>query len=741
MSGSVSPHRRPIGRLARRRRREDEFFEHSPLRLTVTRGVLGLELYQPIDAGPLQVVHLAESFAGLRFPLDLSGGVRAFRHRRGELQRLELRLSLGALAKLIATRARHVIGELDRTPSVWIVDGGLGLGLTSHDRALAFDLLWAPRDTDARFVVARARGVGLVGAALGHALRVVDSVLGDLGQRLGRLVTVPRVGLKVARALLPPLGARAPRAELVRFGQVEHGVDEVGVVLDATYLPPAVHADASRALELAELVEAADDALAAGDVDAARSGYLSALEQAPRHPEIARIVAELDVAIPGRTEAALGILVESLAATRAGAVGAELLAGVGDLDGARDAVAASASAEVYAPLAALLWKRLAELEQSLVARLEALDEAVARAPSLATVRWARFDVRLGRGDVDGALADAQHLEAAVAGSRGKHDVCRRAAKRLLDEAYVRDAGRLFERALRYVPDDAAATAGLARSLLQVGKTGRAVTLLERAIELGERRDDVDAEVLLDLARVLAGELRDLPQAIARVRQVRASSGRAADARALEGRWRAGLGDVAGSSLAYARMRDEIELMSAARPRDAADWLLEAARFERDVQKDPSAAERHLAVALRVAPRDRRVSEAFREVAAVVAARSRRGKEPEVERPAPHADEDDRAMLDQLRARLVARPTDHVAARQLADLLERLELDQELFALLRGRLEDATDDQRPDLANRLRVVTERLITAAERASHRTEAELYREVLAGLESPAASGRPTE
>ncbi|MGZ7254134.1 hypothetical protein ACXWO5_10985, partial [Streptococcus pyogenes] len=77
------------------------------------------------------------------------------------------------------------------------------------------------------------------------------------------------------------------------------------------------------------------------------------------------------------------------------------------------------------------------------------------------------------------------------------------------------------------------------------------------------------------------------------------------------RWRASLGDVVGASLAFARMRESVELAPAPDSRWT-DWLLEAARFEREMELDVTAAEHHLAVALRLAPHDRAVAEAYRE---------------------------------------------------------------------------------------------------------------------------------
>jgi cellulose synthase operon protein C len=594
-----------------------------PLRLTITRGVLGLELYEPVLVGPLEVSGLAFTLPHLSFPVDLSGGVARFRHRRGDLERVTLSLGFDALARFIAPRLRQALPGAEREV-VWGRSLGIGIGVAGSGFALAFDLLWVPSGGDARFAVSRARAVGLSSPALGHALRIADTVLGELSTRQGRLISVTGVGGRLGKALLPAVGARVPGAARVRFGDVLVETDRVEVELDAEFPPPALGADALREMELSHLVEKADDRLAAGDVEGARAAYVHALERGPRQPEVVRMIAEIDARVGGRGEAALGLLVESLPAERAGLVGAELLAAVGDLVGARAALREALRDEPFAPLAALAWCRLAALETDPVPRHAALDAAVARAPSLPEARWARFDARLARGDLHGALADAEHLEAAYSGARARHDACRRAARALLEQSHVKEAGRFFERALRYVPDDAAATAGLARALIQAGKKDRAVALLARAIELGERRGSPHPDALVDLALLLADHLDDLPQAIARVREVRSNSERLLEARRLEGLWRSRLGDVAGASLAYGRMREAIEL--GARTDDkTAHWLAEAGAFEWESRREPAAAERHLALAIRLSPHDPVLLARYREVSAEVieAQRNRR----------------------------------------------------------------------------------------------------------------------
>jgi tetratricopeptide (TPR) repeat protein len=359
-----------------------------------------------------------------------------------------------------------------------------------------------------------------------------------------------------------------------------------------------------------------------GQLETARALYVAALERAPRHPELCRLVAELDATAGGRAEAALGLLAEVLPATETGSIGALLLARVGDVDGACAALRRATAAEPYGPLAALLFRRIALLEPDSRARLAALDDAVARSPGMSAPRWSRLEARVAQGDVAGAISDAEHLEAAATTNRARDDVLRRAARQLLDAGHVRDAGRLFERALRYVPDDPEATAGLARSLIEVGRADRAVALLERAIRLGEAAVPPlpVPDALIDLAKLLARR-GDLPHAIARLREVQAGGGRLVEARALEAEYREKLGDIQGASLAHARVRELVELGRTDDVDAAVTWLRAAATFEAVVHGDPVLAERHLATAIRLAPRDARLSAEYREAAARVAARA------------------------------------------------------------------------------------------------------------------------
>jgi len=155
-----------------------------------------MELYEPIELGPFDVTRLSLTLPNLKFPLDLSGGVPQFRHRRGDLAHATLRTDWLRLARFFERRVGDVIGPLRRPLSVFARPQGIGVGLVAEHAALAFDLLWVPDERHARFVVSDARGVGLDGAALGFALRALDGVFAGLGERQGRVVSILDAGAR-----------------------------------------------------------------------------------------------------------------------------------------------------------------------------------------------------------------------------------------------------------------------------------------------------------------------------------------------------------------------------------------------------------------------------------------------------------------------------------------------------------------------------------------------------------------
>src|SRR5690606_12066004 len=118
---------------------------------------------------------------------------------------------------------------------------------------------------------------------------------------------------------------------------------------------------------------------------------------------------------------------------------------------------------------------------------------------------------------------AEHLEASASGARERHEVLRRAGDHLLERRHLDEATRLYERALRYLPDGIEALAGLARALALVGRRTRSLELLSRALGLARKRGERDDRLAIELASALAEIADDRPAAIAHVRGIEAAS--------------------------------------------------------------------------------------------------------------------------------------------------------------------------------------------------------------------------
>ncbi len=712
------------------------------LRLALAQGSLGMELAAPVRLGPLEVRELAIRLEDLRFPLDLSGGVGRFRHRRGRLSGGSLAVELAALARFFAPKLRGqlvpgapVALTLAAAPAV------LAVGLASDGAALAFDVVLAPLDGDLRLLVEDARGLGLSASPHVAAIRVLGAALKGMAERAGGAFVVRDPLGMAARRVLPDAGARAPSTRGIAISIADLDVAHAGLAGRADVPAEAPTSRAVRALEAAELAAAADEAALAGELEASRTAYLAALERAPRHPEIATRLAALDLWTGDRAEAALATLVDLAGPVEAGLLGSLVLEAVGETEAAYAAAARAAADEAFGPLSALAWLRASRLTTDARARTDALDRALVRAPGLRTARWERFRARLATGDLRGALGDAQHAEAAAAPSE-RFDVCKRAADELLARGHLGEAQAWFERALRQRPRSAAAVIGLARAVRDLGKTQRALDLFARAIELQAAEPDRDHTPDVEHARLLATYLDDRPAAVARVAEVPQSSPSAIEARLLEATWRAELGDRGGASRAAGRLRAAAEVRASAPPDEAraiAAFLVELAQVEDGLLSDARAAERDFALAVRLDPSNREAARALRRFvreAGVRPAKPEPSSPPAQPEPvAPlgvtfdvsDAGEVDEALVDRLTEKLRADPADEANAARLLDALERLGRDMEALALLSGRLEEVDEASRAPLeAARARVLG-RLAQRARAEGRADEAALYESMI--------------
>lgn len=707
----------------------------SELTLSIGREGLGLELASHVALGPLKLVELSVDLPSLTFPLDVSGGVARFRHRRGVLRKVAIETEGETLAKWIAPRCAGILSP--RSPDVslhfsrgkalvtLVEAAGAEHSLAHLPRALAFDLFFESRDANLFVYAANARGTGLVAPATQLALQATQAIFASVADRAGACFEIENAAVKIARAVLPYAGARVPECEDVRFG-TPFSVDHL-FVLEASPLMRPRDDDAvpARIKEAIALATKGDDARAQGDLDAARMRDLEALERAPMHPILSLRIAEIDAAHGRRETSAIGLLRDTATSTpplRVGALAGDLFLSQGDRDGAMAAYAREAESEESAALSAIIYAKAAQIHSDPLDALVWLDFAVSRAPTRAAIRWTRVAMLLRAGKVELARSDVEHLEAMAVGPREKFYVWLNAGRIWENAGNADDAGEMFENALRYSPDDPSALFGLGTSLVRRKRAARGIGLVAQAIEIADARHESSSEMTLALARALADHSGDLPAAIARARSIGRDAAESIVARGLEGRWRAALGDLPGASLAFARMRDGIEQSGPSNASDEMVVLLEeAAKFEREKKNDANSARRHALTALSARPSStalRPYIEAAAGSPVLGSAKSESSVDPEV-------------RAEDLIVQLKANPDNDAIVDELTELLSSLGRGMELLALLSARLEEASPARRAALVPKQRDVLAKLATEARAAGRSDEAALFEMAREALE----------
>jgi tetratricopeptide (TPR) repeat protein len=744
------------------------------LRLAIGRDGVGLELARPVRFACLQITELCTTFHAIRFPIDVSGGVARFRHRRGRLQRLGIELRARDLERWAAPSLRGLVSV--GIPDLWTriepskvtvcicaepdADGEPSLSAS----AVAFDV-HVLVDEDVVLVVSNARGVSLAAPATAMAIACVSAALGKAAERIGTTFIFRRPAGRLAQAILPDAGARAPSVDEVRWAPVT--VRDQAWILQAAreVAASSPSGPAVRAQQIAAMLVEGDEALVEGNLDGARRAYLELLERAPRHREIVRRIAEIDARVPGREEAALATLAEAAEAGLSAAGEAshvdllrgQLLVRTGDLEGAAASFGHAAEVEGAPMLASRACELAAGAARDPGEAIRWLDRAVALAPLATTARWARMNVQLLLGRPEEAIIDVEQLEALARGSRRKHEITLRAGRAWQAAGLQSFARVLFERALRHAPDDPQALAGLGIALARSGAAARGATLLARALDIARGGGESGASTALELARTVAEGLGDLPTAIAHAAAISHAAAEAPIARGLEGRWRAKIGDLNGASVAYSRLCDLAASFAASpstertmapphageQARSMAELLREGAALELEHLGNPRAAQRHLAVALQLLPADVELKNELLRVGALIepsagaSAAFPEGLERKDPRPIERNDSEPMdseldgvraARVEELTRQLHADPKSPAVADELASLLELLGRGHELLALLSARLEDSPPESRPSVLLRIRATLERMVESAERKGSADEVALFRSALA-------------
>ncbi|HSC89182.1 MAG TPA: hypothetical protein VLC09_17995 [Polyangiaceae bacterium] len=555
--------------------------ERLPLRLSVARGALGVELTEPLALGPVSVEQLELSLVGVRYPLDLSRGVKQFHNRRAQLERAVLRLDFDALADWLTPHARGLWG--DETIQLRLAPRGFGhfeepgsepstpsvaVTLWTERGALAFDwVLGSGLEPEWIIDGARAEGLAPGTCALELAFAFVDRLAADLvalglgAGRRGRALRMRDLSRLLCLRVLPEFGFRVPSVGAQVVERVEVSAGEVRLVLDSASEPLGVGRRGLRLAGLAELARRADEALGRGDRVEARRGYLEALELAPRHPELLASLVTLDLAEPGRAEAALSLLDEPRQepepwAALWASLESRALALTGRAEAARESAQRAAGSELDPLLAALRFTQLA-LGAEEARQPEWLERALGRSPSFRAARRLRFAWRARHGELRQALADAEHLDASAADAAERSRIAVEVAEELGAAGYRSESASWLKRALRQDPDNALVKLRLAQALHAGGE-------LLRAIELVQSFDGRDDEWLREerdfsLALWLMEGNVDSSRALSLLRAIGSRSERGASARVLEGQWAARLGETAVRLRAHGRLLEAIEI--------------------------------------------------------------------------------------------------------------------------------------------------------------------------------------
>ncbi|MBI2388139.1 MAG: hypothetical protein HYV09_00870 [Deltaproteobacteria bacterium] len=761
------------------------------LQLAIGREGVGLELSRAVELGPVTLLHARSRLIGVGFPLDVSGGVDRFRHRRTTLEAFGLAVEHGPAERWLSTLTEGLIGRGPAEARIlWVAPPDVGVGesaaereervvwssgnvrleLTGDATILACDLALAPQGSGLTLLAHRVRAIGVA--------RPPSAIVGALLVRLARALEGEARGLRLelrdptraaAMQAFVTRGARIPSREELVVTRTAAAVERFVVELRRGETPAAPSSVFVALDELDRFVGDADVALVSGDLDRARDGYVRALDRAPRHRAILTRLAEIDASVGERAEAALSWLRDAQRGrTRRGLDGNDLgrllisaamnerIGAHGRARGAWERGGQEAWDRGEPRLAARAFARAAGVCRDDDPQLAALlDRALAADPTEVDARWRRAAL-LVRGREDArAMEDVQHLEAQAKGREARRRTLMRAASLWHAAGRIDRAVPAWERALRHAPEDRATVAGLGAALLASGETARGIGLLAHALTLP---GDVAgrAPILLELARALAERVGDLPSAIARTREVSLDDPHAAWARALEGACRLQLGDPVGAEQAYAAAADIVERRGV--PSGDAEAVRQLFAGGARVSKGEgrvALAMRLAMAALSLAPDDpdvrglvgslgRSIADRVHVTEIVEEPKTDPGlvsgtpiagaldlsdlRDDEEEGAPVRAVDEARAQL--LLARMKADPDDHDAVAELVDLLGRLGRDAELFALLSARWEDATAEERKRLLPSQRAVLERLAVAADAQGRAVEAQLYRDALRAL-----------
>lgn len=564
-----------------------------PLRLSLARGSLGIELSRSVARSGFVLRELGAKIHGLSFPLDLSKGIKQFRNRRSILVRLTGVLDWTVLGEQFSSVLKSQTG-VDWESKVHFGScfgpppsgNSVAVALRHGASVIAFELLLLPdslheEGRTPRLYLDRLRHVGETWLGLGEILNLVQEVLfrsfGVPPVRRGRVIGLPDLGRSMLREVFPSLGFRVPEVSPDILQRLVAGPRELHLVLDERQDESAATARGLEMNSLALLLAPADELLIHGRDEEARDAYLKLLDRAPRESEVLKSLARVDRKYDHRGETVLSFALDMEERETDSSERELLLAAAHQLSGRNEAqrenLGKAYDTERESWLRAAIALSLAEADGE---GERWIDRAIEASPSWALARRRRLEVRLARRNLRGALSDAEVLEAQESEPYARHFLRLTIGRLFVQAEYPKEGAALLKRALRDRPDSHRAAFLLAQVLLVQGQPPAAIALLQAVVnahagvdssQLAPSPDSaqapyLDTESLAHARYLLAVSMSDAGLSKSLALEVLTSIGthqsEGPRARLLEGRIAISLGDASARLRAHTRLVESVE---------------------------------------------------------------------------------------------------------------------------------------------------------------------------------------
>lgn len=449
------------------------------LRFEAGRGLLRLS--RPLTAGRFRVSALDLGLGRVRYPVDVTAGALAFRHRRTTLRAATFHLDSRDLGRIAAHRDVSLM--LGDSPSA----STFALGLRDEFGVIGLSVAAFALGRDLRFYVQSFRAATDGPANPFRRIVVAARRLGLAFDAEGGFFCLPGPARRLLSAALCTRGFRLPNDRSVDISSLE--LRDGAFVLRIGDDAASNDAGALEAAEDARFMAPVLARLAEDDVDGAAEAALALVQSLASRPgaedALRDRAMQLSLTVDAERRGAEEVVLEALAgrddpfsvATRI-----RLSVRIGDRSGVADAIERLVTVE---PLSDLVAEAFATAKSSIFAgdpqqALALLTRAAARRPGDVGLALERVRLALQAGDPREVQRAAAKALGAPLPSRDRARIVSAAALALHRLDRSTDAERLYREALFACPDEPSALEGLAGLFAARGDRAAAVLRLDRA---------------------------------------------------------------------------------------------------------------------------------------------------------------------------------------------------------------------------------------------------------------------